>query len=171
MPAPPDLIAKRSQQSGQAGARSNQDAARCCGAATGPGRIRARPNNRNRINTLSGYDAILTWSDAVSMVRAAFKGDGASFPSTATSFRVSTSWRAARTRTGTGNATYRRPTKLRFPQGSEVWIAGCPTFGTAARSGLTYPKAEAETVLPEPRRWRAVSGFLRSWSRVLPSEQ
>ena len=38
-----------------------------------------------------GYDAILTWLEALSMVRAAFEGDGASFPSTATSFRVCTS--------------------------------------------------------------------------------
>ena len=53
-----------------------------------------------------------------------------------------------------------RPTKLRFPQGSEVWITGCPKFGTAEKSGLTNP--EAETVRPEPRRWRSVSGFLRS---------
>ena len=54
------------------------------------------------------------------------------------------------------------PTKLRFPQGSEVWISGCPKFGTAAKSGLTNPDLEAGTVLPEPRRWRSVSGFLRS---------
>jgi hypothetical protein len=54
------------------------------------------------------------------------------------------------------------PTKLRFPQGSEVWITGCPQFGTAERSGLTNPELEAETVQPEPRRWRSVSGFLRS---------
>ena len=31
---------------------------------------------------LTGYDGILTWLDAVSMVRAAFEGDGALFPST-----------------------------------------------------------------------------------------
>ncbi|MEA2829480.1 MAG: hypothetical protein QOF22_228 [Bradyrhizobium sp.] len=55
-----------------------------------------------------------------------------------------------------------RPTKLRFPQGSEVSITGCPKFGAAAKSGLTNPELEAETELPEPRRWRAVSGFLRS---------
>jgi hypothetical protein len=96
------------------------------------------------------------------MVRAALEGDGASFPSTATSFRVSTTWRAARTITEMEVAIKRRPTKLRFPQGSEVWIIGCPKFGTAAKSGLTNPDQKAETELPEPRRWRLVSGFLRS---------
>jgi hypothetical protein len=55
-----------------------------------------------------------------------------------------------------------RLTKLRFPQGSEVWITGCPKFGTAEKSGLTSPKLEAETALRQLRRWRAVSGFLRS---------
>lgn len=59
-------------------------------------------------------------------------------------------------------AINRRPTKLRFPQGSEVWTTGCPKFGTAEKSGLTNPRLEAEMVLPELRRWRAVSGFLRS---------
>jgi hypothetical protein len=34
------------------------------------------------INEINGYDAILTCLDAVSMVRAAFEGDGAAFPST-----------------------------------------------------------------------------------------
>jgi len=53
-----------------------------------------------------------------------------------------------------------RPMKLRFPQGSEVSITGCPKFGAAAKSGLTNP--EAETERPEPRRWRSASGFLRS---------
>ena len=56
----------------------------------------------------------------------------------------------------------RRRTKPRFPQGSEVWISGCPKFGAAAKSGLTNPELEAETVLPVLRRWRSVSGFLRS---------
>ena len=42
-------------------------------------------------------------------------------------------------------AINRRPTKLRFPQGSEVWITGCPKFGTAAKSGLTNPELKAET--------------------------
>jgi hypothetical protein len=96
------------------------------------------------------------------MVRAAFEGDGASFLLTAASFRVSTTWRAARTITEMEGAINRRPTKLRFPQGSEVWITGCPKFGTAAKSGLTNPDLKAETELPEPRRWRSVSGFLRS---------
>ena len=59
-------------------------------------------------------------------------------------------------------AINRRPTKLRFPQGSEVWIAGCPKFGVAEKSGLTNPDLKAETEWPEPRRWRSASGFLRS---------
>jgi hypothetical protein len=59
-------------------------------------------------------------------------------------------------------AIERRQTKLRFPQGSEVWITGCPKFGTAAKSGRTNPDLKAEMELPEPRQWRSVSGFLRS---------
>ena len=58
--------------------------------------------------------------------------------------------------------TIRPPMRLRFPQGSEVWITGCPKFGAAERSGLTNPELEAETALPEHRRWRAVSSFPRS---------
>ena len=42
-------------------------------------------------------------------------------------------------------AIKRRPTKPRFPQGSEVWITGCPPFGTAERSGLTNPAQRAAT--------------------------
>src|ERR1700731_2110283 len=103
---------------------------------------------------LTGYDAILTWLGAVSMVRAAFEGDGASFPSTAASFRVPTAWLKARTKTEMEVATGRPLTKPRFPQGSEVWIAGCPIFGAAEKSRPTNP--EAETVLPALRRWRSV---------------
>jgi hypothetical protein len=55
-----------------------------------------------------------------------------------------------------------RPMKLRFPQGSEVSISGCPKFATAGKSGLTNPQMEAETERPEHRQWRAVSAFLRS---------
>ena len=40
-------------------------------------------------------------------------------------------------------AVNRPPTKLRFPQGSEVWITGCPKFGTAVKSGRTNPELEA----------------------------
>ena len=59
-----------------------------------------------------------------------------------------------------GNRDHRRPTKLRFPQGSEVWIIGCPNYVTTGRSGLINPELKAETVLPEPRRWRSVFVFL-----------
>jgi hypothetical protein len=131
-----------------------------CGDCRRP--IRFHLDKSIKINTLDGYYAILTWSDAVSMVRAAFEGDGASFPSTAASFRVPTAWLKARTATEMEVVVNRRPTKLRFPQGSEVWIAGCPKFGAAEKSRLTNPEMEAETVLPELPQWRAVSGFPRS---------
>jgi hypothetical protein len=96
------------------------------------------------------------------MVRAAFEGDGTQFSSTAASFRVSAAWRKARKTAKMEVATIRPPTRLRFPQGSEVWIIGCPKFGAAEKSGLTNPGLEVETAPPEPRQWRAVSGFLRS---------
>ena len=60
--------------------RSQFDPALHCG--DGSMACRARLNKSSRINALAGYDAILTWSDALSMVRAAFEGGGASFPST-----------------------------------------------------------------------------------------
>ena len=94
------------------------------------------------------------------MVRPAFEGGGAQFPSTAALFRVSTAWLKARTMAEM-EVAINRPTKPRFPQGSEVWITGCPRYGTAEKSGLTNP-LKAETVLPDPRRWRVVSSFLRS---------
>jgi hypothetical protein len=47
-----------------------------------PKQVRDMGKKINQINELDGYDAILTWPDVVSMVRAAFEGDGASFPST-----------------------------------------------------------------------------------------
>ena len=95
------------------------------------------------------------------MVRPAFEGGGAQFPSTAALFRVSTAWLKARTMAEM-EVAINRPTKPRFPQGSEVWIAGCPKYGAAEKSGLTNPELRAETALPDPRRWRAVSSFLRS---------
>ena len=79
------------------------------------------------------------------MVRAAFEGDGASFPSTQAAFRVSTAWLKARMTAEMEVAINRPPTKPRFPQGSEVWINGCPNFGTAGKSGLTNLELEAET--------------------------
>jgi hypothetical protein len=118
-------------------------------------------NKSNQINDLNRYDAILTWLDVVSMVRAAFEGDGASFPATAASFRVSTAWLKARTTTEM-EVAINRLTKLRFPQGSEVWISGCPKFEATGKSRLTNLEMEAETEVPEPRRWHSVSGFLRS---------
>jgi hypothetical protein len=123
--------------------------------------FRVRRNKFKQIKALTRYDAILTWLDAVSMVRAAFEGDGALFPSTAASVRVST-WRTAPATGKMEIAVNRPPTKLRFPQGSEVWISGCPKFGTAVKSRRTNPELEAETALPEHRRWRGVSGFPRS---------
>ena len=52
-----------------------------------------------------------------------------------------------------------RLTKLRFPQGSVVWIGGCPKFVTIAKSGLTNTEVKAKTVQPGLRPWRAVSAF------------
>ncbi len=66
-------------------------------------------------------------------------------------------------------AINRPPMKLRFPQGSEVWISGCPKFRAAEKSGLTNPEMEAEMELPELPPWRSVSAFPRSWSRALSS--
>ena len=66
-------------------------------------------------------------------------------------------------------AINRPPMKLRFPQGSEVWITGCPKFRTAEKSGLTNPEMEAETEPPELLQWRSVSAFPRSWLRALSS--
>jgi hypothetical protein len=48
-----------------------------CGAAVAPLRVGDIAKKMNQINELDGYDAILTCVDAVSMVRAAFEGDGA----------------------------------------------------------------------------------------------
>src|SRR6185312_8684685 len=97
--------------------------------------------------------AILTWLVAVSMVRAAFKGDGAQFLLSNASDRVSTTCRMARTAKDMGIAI-NRLTKLRFPQGSEVLISGCPQFGAIEKSGLTNP-VKAKTAQPGLRPWRA----------------
>ena len=59
-------------------------------------------------------------------------------------------------------AINRLPMRLRFPQGSEVWITGCPKFRAAEKSGLTNPGLKAETGLPGLLQWRAVSSFPRS---------
>ena len=49
-------------------------------------------------------------------------------------------------------ATNRPPTRPRFPQGSEVWINGCPKFGAAEEPGLNNPVMEVEMALPGLRR-------------------
>src|SRR5882672_6945843 len=104
------------------------------------------------------------------MVRAAFKGDGRNFHQPQHRL-VSEAWLTTPTTMQMEIAINRPPTKLRFPQGSEVWITGCPKFVTAAKSGLTNPALKAATRLPELRRWRLVSAFPRSWLRALPSGQ
>jgi hypothetical protein len=114
------------------------------------------------INDITDPHAILTWLDAVSMVRAASKGDGAQFPPTCGGVSVFTSWRKARTTAADTGMAVSRPMRLRFPQGSGVSISGCPNFVTAARPGLSNLELEAETVQPEHLRWRAVFGFLPS---------
>ena len=111
------------------------------------------------ISNMTVPHAILTWQDVVSMVRAALKGDRAQFPSTRGDVSVFTSWRKARTTAADTEMAINRPMRLRFPQGSEVLISGCPNFVTAVRPGLTNLELEAETVRPEHRRWRAVFGF------------
>src|SRR6202011_536783 len=85
--------------------------ARPVAAKVGRGGAAAPWNSRDKssqINALSGYDTILTWPDAVSMVRAAFEDDGGVISIHAASFRVST-WRAARTTAEMEVATNRRP--------------------------------------------------------------
>ena len=93
------------------------------------------------------------------MVRAAFEGDWGVISINA-SFVSGLCSMAEGTKNGGNGSRDKSSDELRFPQGSEVWITVCPKFGTTAKSGLTNP--EAETELPEPRRWRAVSGFPRS---------
>src|SRR5213592_4577169 len=104
------------------------------------------------------------------MFRAAFKGDGRNFHQPLVRL-LSWAWPRTRTTTQMEIAISRRPTKLRFPQGSEVWINGCPKFVTAGNSGLINPEPKAEIRLPEHLQWRWVSAFPRSWSRALSSER
>lgn len=88
------------------------------------------------------------------MVRAAFKGDGASFHFQR--YRVGLQkWRNART-TGDKGTAINRLTKLRFPQGSEVSIDGCPNSAIAIKLGPINLEARTKIVLPGHRRWRAV---------------
>ena len=88
------------------------------------------------------------------MVRAAFKGDGASFH-----FQLhrvgSPKWRNART-TGDVGTAINRLTKLRFPQGSDVSIDGCRNSATAIKLGPINLEAKTKIVLPEHPQWRAV---------------
>src|SRR3954470_1201659 len=104
------------------------------------------------------------------MVRAAFKGDGRNFHQPQHRL-VSWAWPKTEATMQMEIAINRPPTKLRFPQGSEVSITGCPKFVTAAKSGLTNPALKVATGLPEPRQWRLVSAFPRSWLRALSSGQ
>ena len=46
-----------------------------------------------------------------------------------------------------------RLTKLRFPQGSEVWISGCPKFGATVKSRLTRPEASRTRLRPRHPPW------------------
>src|SRR5437868_9552821 len=103
------------------------------------------------------------------MVRAAFDGDGQVSGRSRHRFGWSTAWRAARTAAATEIASTRYRKRLRFPQGSEVWIGGCRKFATAATSGLANPARVMETERPEPRLSHAVSVFRPNWSRVLLS--
>src|SRR6188768_23032 len=75
-----------SQQTRRGRARSAANGISYCSAARARTPIPFRWNKPRQINTLTGYHTILTWLDVVSMVRAAFEGDGALFPSTADSF-------------------------------------------------------------------------------------
>src|SRR5436190_3172689 len=101
------------------------------------------------------------------MVRAAFKGDGRNFHQPQHRL-VSWAWPKTTATTQMEIAINRRPTKLRFPQGSEVSITGCPKFVTAAKSGLINPALKAAMRRPELRRSRWVSAFPRSRLRALP---
>ena len=67
-----------------------------------------------------------------------------------------------KTAAGTEITSIRIPTKLRFPQGSEISISGCPTFEAPARTRMTNPEMEAEMEPPERQRWRVVSAYLPS---------
>jgi hypothetical protein len=98
--------------------------------------------------------------DAVSMVRAAFDGDGRNFHHPRHRL-VFAAWLKTPT-AALEIAINRLPTKLRFPQGSEVSIIGCLKFVTAAGARLINPVLKAGTVLPELRPWRSVFVFPRS---------
>src|SRR6195256_2169848 len=104
------------------------------------------------------------------MVRAAFEGDGATFPSTAALFRVVHRWRAARTTAQMEVANNRPPTKPRFPQGSEVWIAGCPKLA-AEKSGLTSPEASRTRLRPGHPPWPSGFASPPNWLREFLSER
>src|SRR3981189_262052 len=105
------------------------------------------------------------------MVRAAFEGDGRNFHQPQHRFGWSTAWRAARTAAETEVASNRPPMKPRFPQGSEVWITGCPKFGTAAKSGLTSPETSRTRLRPRHPPWLWDFASPPNWSRVLLSER
>src|ERR1019366_8465607 len=151
--------------------KSADDLFSYCSAAIAFHERRDNSHKCNKFRCLDGYDAILTWLDALSMVRAAFEGDGASFPSTQASFRVSAAWLKARKTAEMEVAINRPPTKPRFPQGSEVWITGCPKLRAAAKSGLTSPETSRTRLRPRHPPW--LSGFASppSWLPVFLSER
>jgi hypothetical protein len=95
------------------------------------------------------------------MVRAASEGNGALFLRSRRCVRVSRAWLTAQTKTVAIKeiTSTRLLMKLRFPQGSEISISGCPKFEAPARTRLTNPEMEAETDPPEPQRWRVVSAY------------
>jgi ATP synthase protein I len=63
-----------------------------CSAATGTSPIWNTCNKFKQIKGLDDQHAILTWLNAISMVRAAFKGGGSRFSLFCASYRVSTTW-------------------------------------------------------------------------------
>src|SRR5580704_10692951 len=104
------------------------------------------------------------------MVRAAFKGDGRNFLFSKTSCRVSTAWLKART-TAEAEVAINRLTKLRFPQGSEVWIAGYPKLGTAEKSELTSPGTSRTRLRPRHLPWPSGFASPPNWLPVFLSER
>src|SRR3954468_7954736 len=104
------------------------------------------------------------------MVRAAFEGDGAIFhrPQQVSGLHT---WRTARIQAEMAVANNRLPMRLRFPQGSEVWISGCPKFGAAAKSGLVSLEASRTRLRPRHPPWPSGFASPPNWLRVFLSER